>query len=244
MAEIKQILRKVVKSNDMNRGNMKIINRYPKGIETKKQIIEETKRHFYEKGFSKATISEICDSIDVKVGTFTYYYKQKLDILEDIYGDLSETCLDFVKKNEDKELSTFETIVRASFIYYHAIFRDEKTVNFHLEVLKKTPVSVYSNNVVNYLYPLFNEEIKLGLSNEEIEYIAAADKGVRRELTMHLIKSHGNRISVEAILDFCERIISFMSRLLTIDESYYQKTILESRKFIEKFDYSTIRLLT
>ncbi|MEG1620197.1 MAG: TetR/AcrR family transcriptional regulator, partial [Eubacterium sp.] len=59
-----------------------------KGIRTKNKIIQIAKSEFYNKGFAKTSIKKICEQVDIRTGTFAYYFKTKDDLLKEIYSDL------------------------------------------------------------------------------------------------------------------------------------------------------------
>ena len=67
-----------------------------KGTQTKSNIITTAKILFYENGYNKTGIQDIADRADVKLGTITYYYKKKDDMITDIYNVFFLALYDYV----------------------------------------------------------------------------------------------------------------------------------------------------
>lgn len=60
----------------------------------KEKIIKVSIPLFDEKGYSKTSIQDIVDCLDVTKGTFYYYYKSKQELLEDINVNFIDYMLD------------------------------------------------------------------------------------------------------------------------------------------------------
>lgn len=218
-------------------------SRYPKGLETRNAIIAEAKKVFYEKGYYKATITEICQNTNILGGTFTYYFKKKTDITHELYGTLLSKCYEFVEEHSERELSSIQKNVYSVFLYYLALFRDEKTVAFHYEILLNESVWAYMKNYVTQIYRDFNEEMQLGFTENEIKTTGAADVGIRRELSLEKLRENNFKVSVKDAVELAEDINVFMGRVFKMDENLMRGAIEEAKEFIQKYDYSQIRLL-
>lgn len=218
-------------------------SRYPKGLETRNAIIAEAKKVFYEKGYYKATITEICQNTNILGGTFTYYFKKKTDITHELYGSLLSECYKFVEEHAGRDLSSIQKNVYSVFLYYLALLRDEKTIAFHYEILINESVSDYISEYVAQTYREFNNEMQLGFMEKEITTAGAADAGIRRELTLRLFRAKNFEITKEDSIDFAETINIYMGRVFKMDENLMRSAIEEAKEFIKKYDYSQIRLL-
>ena len=61
---------------------------YKTGIETKNTIVSSAKDLFYGHGYRNVTVHEICKLAGVKLGTFTYYFSRKNDLLCELYREV------------------------------------------------------------------------------------------------------------------------------------------------------------
>ena len=219
------------------------VSRYLKGIETRNLILLEAKKVFYQKGYNKATITEICNNIDIKGGTFTYYFEKKTDIAHEIYSELLMKCYDFVERTESSPLNSIQKNVRSVFLYHLALFRDQNTIAFHYEILQKESAGDYIGSHVDQIYRDFDEELKLGLTEKEISDAASADAGARRELTRRLFREKNFQLSSMDVLEFDATINTLMGRIFTMKEETIKEAICEAREFVKNNDYSELRLL-
>ncbi|MEG2285928.1 MAG: TetR/AcrR family transcriptional regulator, partial [Eubacterium sp.] len=76
-----------------------------KGTLTKQNIINAAKQLFYENGYNKTGIQDIADFADVKLGTITYYFKKKDDMISDIYNTFFMELYDYVSDTSEKDLN-------------------------------------------------------------------------------------------------------------------------------------------
>ncbi len=219
-----------------------VVAKFHKGYMTRYNIMQVAKRMFYFNGFNQTTITEICELANVKKGTFTYYFKTKQDIIEEIYGELLMQCYSYTGNNLGN-LSSVQKNVTSVFLYYLSIFRDEKTIKFHYEVLIKESVGEYIGHHVSRIYKKFNYEMNLGFTEKDIENAASADVGIRRELSLRLLKKKNFEPEYDEILDFISTINIFMGRVFKMDENLMLSYIEQAKVFQATHDYSKIRLL-
>ncbi|HNW87213.1 MAG TPA: helix-turn-helix domain-containing protein [Candidatus Limiplasma sp.] len=72
---------------------------YSKGIQTKQNILDVSRRLFYERGYDKVTLREIAAASDTNLGLLNYYFQGK--------GDLGITIYFEVRKKLDIALKQF-----------------------------------------------------------------------------------------------------------------------------------------
>ncbi|MEG0377462.1 MAG: TetR/AcrR family transcriptional regulator [Eubacterium sp.] len=216
---------------------------YDKGLKTRDKIIEISKELFYEKGFKKTRVTEICEISEVKGGTLTYYFNTKKDIVNTLYGELLVQCDTFVEQNTEASASSFEKGVIAGFLFNLAVFKNKKTVHFHHEVNLDASASEYIAPHLKKMYTRFNLELNLNLNEEDNDEILLADAGMRRELTLYFIKQKGYTIKESDIILFAQKEYLFMGRLFLVEPQSMEKNIAVAKDFIKNHDLSAIKLL-
>lgn len=67
-----------------------------KGQTTKENIIKQAKKMFYEYGNAKTSLQKLADASDIKLGTLTYHFKTKNDIVRQIYSEFCDSIYNFI----------------------------------------------------------------------------------------------------------------------------------------------------
>lgn len=216
------------------------MGRYKKGLNTCNDIVQTSKRLFYERGYSQTTIQEICNECDITLGNFTYYFKTKQDLLRRIYKDFVSSITDFIDNDINEDLSYLEKFVITSFIYYYNILEDEVSLNFHYKVLKDNSLCEFlSKNLLDDLYAPFASELNLCLNRKELEILYFADFGIRRELTIKHIEDN----LFNSSLEFCTNLCKMTARVFNIKDDIILKYLAKDKTLLENLDISKINLL-
>ncbi|MFZ7130877.1 MAG: TetR/AcrR family transcriptional regulator [Eubacteriales bacterium] len=213
--------------------------RYTKGIITKNYILETAKKIFYEKGYLETTITEICKITNVKLGTFTYYFKTKEALVEEIYAEYLMKHYTYFSNNEQRNTDSLEKNVVATFCYYKIILDNANNTRFHYEVLMNLSIFTFLSKNLRRIYSNFVRDFDLDIDELELTRISSADLGVRRELTLEYIEKE----MFESPLDLCITIYTMMGRLFKIKEDIMQSYIKKAIEYIEKHDLSYIKFL-
>ena len=214
-----------------------------RGYITRLKLINEAKKQFYQQGFKKTKMTEVCRAVDEKQGTFTYYFKTKEDLISQIYGELLMQCYSFVGSHALKPYDVLQKNITAVFLYYLSILTDDNTIRFHYEVVDTRTVAAYIGNHVFRIHQKFNREYNLNLTSQEVSDVSAADLGMRRELTLELLQDNNFKLTHADKIDFISKINIFMGRVFTLDEYMVREYIKEAVAFEEEHDYSKIIFL-
>lgn len=215
------------------------MKRSNKGITTQHKILQTAKELFYNKGFSDATVKEICNQSNVKLGTFTYYYSTKEALISDIYVEYVSRIYSYISYIENRKMNSLEKNTIASFVYYQILFNDDNNVKFHYDVLTKLSIFTILGKSLKRFYSNFAREFNLEIDEKEINRIFSADCGIRRELILGYIENK----MFDSPLDLAATIYTMMGRLLKVDEKIIKEYIKSAVEFIEKNDLSHIKLL-
>ena len=183
---------------------------YKTGIETKQQIIQCAKELFYENGYKNTSVSQICHASDTKLGTFTYYFPKKNDLLNYLYAEYMQKCNDFIDRSH-LDLSSPEHHIYTVMFYYMRLYSDEAIVRFHQEVLSIGSMNMWFQNPRTLISDFS------GTKRDEALYslFVNADNAVRRELNLNFIQS-GKR-DPESIRALMKDIYTINAKLFDID---------------------------
>ncbi|MPW27159.1 TetR family transcriptional regulator [Alkalibaculum sp. M08DMB] len=215
------------------------VAKFKKGLETRMRILHTAKKLFYDKGYHDTTVKEICDIADVKTGTFAYYFKTKDLLINAVYEDLLLKGNSFVAEKINRKINSVEKNTIVTFIYYMTIFKDERTISFHREVIGFESSADYLQKNLTRMYQQILKDFKLNIDEIELDYIVTSEHGLRRELISKFIDNP----KAKSIIDIIIYMLLFRARLFKIDENLMRAYLFNSNEFIRKNDFSSINLL-
>lgn len=219
-----------------------VYGKYDKGKETRQKIIVVAKELFYEKGFNQTSITEICKVADVMHGTFTYYFKTKVDLVSEIYADLLTKCYQIVRSNSTEYMDTFQMNLTANQFYYTVIFSSPENARFYHEVLLKMSVFDYIGRHVKRLYQSYNFHYNLNLSEEDLRDVLLVDSGIRREFFTDMFNTYGYKLEPEIVSKFIRKMNIHLGRTLTLDADIVLSYIERAEQLIKATDFSHLSL--
>ena len=213
---------------------------YKTGIETKGTVVSCAKRLFYEHGYRSVTVHKICKLANVKLGTFTYYFSRKNDLLSELYNAYMQSCKDYVDAQGIEGLSPAEHHMFVVMLYYSRLYSDERTTAFHREVLNLGSMSAYFENPRSVIAD-FSDEGSVDRNDPAYNLLVLADNAVRRELNMNFIEQddHG----IDAVEQLLNDIYSITARLLGTDQAKLATYIAHARAFVEAHPDAQVSLL-
>lgn len=218
------------------------MNRYKKGLNTCNYIVEESKKLFYTKGYSKTTIQEICDNTNITLGNFTYYFKTKQDLLRRVYFDYLKDIENFVVENSEEYPDLFDKYLMVCMVYNYSLFADKNISDFNYSIIKNN--SLYNDVFLNlpveeirFAYGNFNEN----LSKKELKLLYLSDLGTRKELTQYYVE---NEELFDSPLDFAAHMAEIVSRIYKANDIDVKEKFLNNPEFVEKIKNSGVSLLT
>ncbi|MFZ7119604.1 MAG: TetR/AcrR family transcriptional regulator [Eubacteriaceae bacterium] len=210
---------------------------YEKGIETKKNIYMTAKQLFYEYGYRKTTIRLIAKHANVPIGLITYHFKNKDNIVKDIYNDyINNIFLLLDSSTEENIKSTLLRQITGLRIYYNNILIDENNSNFFYEqMLKNSNFRILFDTVERNYKKILNEFNIFIPSNEYRAYIIS-EFGARHELLLSYFSGNLD-FSIQELVD----VISCIApRLFKIDHNIVNSMLYSSMKIFKSLDDSTL----
>lgn len=212
---------------------------YKNGIATNESIISVAKESFLQEGFKKATIASICKKCDIKLGTFTYYYNKKEDLLQTIYTSYMQNCRDYIS-SKNLNLSSYEKHIYVVTLYYYNIYHHKEIFEFHREVLSITSM----NSVFKNPKEMIDDFVIGGTIKEDnplYDLFVKADNAVRREFNLiYFSKEHSSMDDIKQLL---ADIYFTAASLFGLDISSVLTTIDNAYNFVKTEGDTSIRLL-
>lgn len=206
-----------------------------KGNETKEKILNSAKKSFYRFGFIQNTLADICKRSKVQLGTLTYYYPKKTDIVLDIYQQYNNKISAYLKKHT-QDLDILSYYFHYIFIYYYMIYSDEKTRLFHYETMHE--------NTINTIFRSLNktgEPLYVDLSDEDKALFIYADNAVRREMNIDFYKK--GEFSFESVKELIYKIHKVNCKFYDIPLEEMKKRLDAAAIFLEEHLNCNIQLL-
>lgn len=215
------------------------VSRYKKGIETKDNIISVSKKLFYLYDFKSVSLNKICKESEVKLGTLTYYFKKKDDLIIYFYNDYMDRIKLFIQENTDFQDSA-KLHIYMILMYYFNIYRDYNTVRFHESVLKNTSMYNILYNQKDLIKPFIIHSL-LAKNEEMLDLLILADNAVRRELNLQTISSQTK--DVYEVKELVTKIYTITAQLFSYDQELLHQHIEEGFEFLLNHVDQYIRLL-
>lgn len=209
-----------------------------KGNQTKQNIINSAKILFYEHGYNKTGIQDIADHADVKLGTITYYYKKKDDMITDIYNVFFLALYDYVSVTSNN-LNLFTKYCYSLVLYYEAILNNEHNKNLYYEVLIKNVNPKGRTNITNTLNRSCLDFLNKNYIEADLEVIARSDYGARKELFVNFYEKE-IKFTGRAMIYF---FIRNLFRLMNLDGDMIENTIQQGFEFSNKNKPQDIKFL-
>jgi len=209
-----------------------------KGTQTKSNIITTAKVLFYENGYNKTGIQDIADRADVKLGTITYYYKKKDDMITDIYNVFFLALYDYVS-SVSEHLNLYTKYCYSLVLYYEAILNDERNKTLYYEVLVKNVNPHGRTNITNTLNRSCLDFLNKNYIEADLEVIARSEYGARKELFIDFYEKNIKFTSRAMIYFFIRNLF----RLMNLDGEMIENTIQQGFEFSNKNKPEGIKFL-
>ena len=212
---------------------------YSVGIETKKQIIQASKKLFYEKGLHGTSYKEICLLANVNQGTLHYHFKSKYLLAKYIIDEYNEQLGEVINDLLEKEKSTnlYLKFVLNTYVCLYYKFKDENFNRFSSEIFK---YQANENRVDTYRYYYQNlglpQNMDINMSENQVTLIAllSVDISVPAFLAQNKDKYDWLRAAKE--------LLSLYGRILCDNQNAdYLEAIKEGEKLLKNYKFKEIK---
>ncbi|MGL4606409.1 MAG: TetR/AcrR family transcriptional regulator [Eubacteriaceae bacterium] len=209
-----------------------------KGIQTKQNIINTARELFYEHGYNKTGIQDIADRANVKLGTITYYYKKKDDMIADIYNVFFLALYDFVSTSSE-HLNLYTKYCYTLVLYYEAVLNDEKNKTLYYEVLVKDVNPSGRLNITKTMNRSCLDFLNKNYIEADLEVIARSEYGARKQLFIDFYEKE-IKLTTRAMIYF---MIRNLFRLMNLDGEMIENTIQQAFEFSNRNKPEGIKFL-
>ena len=198
-----------------------------KGIKTQDAILNAAKHLFYANGFEQVSLADICVKSGKNLGTLTYYFPKKWNIIDCLYQQYMLRLQSFVQENTS-DVSDAERYVYVILMYYHNIYSDTAITRFHYSIMLESSMNNIFDDTKQFVLPLLGEEIE----DDLLDLYIKADNAVRRELNLAFMED-GREHDLQAIVNLIRRIHLVATRLYGFDSKTLDIYLERGRQFVE-----------
>lgn len=225
---------------------------YKTGIRTKAIILSKAKLLFYNKGYTAASVKEICSRADVPVNSITYHFKGKENLAAQIYLEMLSKIVYLTRKNiSHEEIGDQEYLwaLIPHMIQWELLFQNKNILRFAQElyaahIIQNVMIGSdqYDNILNEPFFEPFEHTFHVSFDRDYLNILRLSFLGIESEL----IQGIGRE------LNDLDKILRYVLKLRFIDlpvsneeyeEIYRQCRALSGKmninyKYFEKFAYN------
>lgn len=186
---------------------------------TKKEILDASRKLFYEKGYRQTSFKDICQIAHVYRGTIYYYYKEKSILRRDVMMEHFMGCLRLAERFcEDKRYSAF----LAHYIQWYKFLHDPKTRLFMIEYYEDEPVYQEGLGLSDFYATVYKMAYSPFIDTESINPLSFASVYGYLSGMIQLINVNPSAYTAEKIFFEC---LTSITRILDIDNDCVEKIV-------------------
>jgi len=214
---------------------------YKVGIKTRAKIIKTAKRLFYEKGYGNVSVTEICRIAEIKLGTFTYHFKTKDQLVQHIYQEYMRKVWDYTASllhtNDGALLH-----IHAISLYYFNIYNDPNIAAFHSEIYHQLSMNDILENAEILCRCFMDPNDPFIADSHIMRNLVIADNGCRRELNLKFMSSHPQP-RLDDVIGLIRDVYFVTGRLFCFPIQRIEGYIDDCRAFLLEHLDSNLRLI-
>jgi AcrR family transcriptional regulator len=168
--------------------------------ERRMEILMVSRSLFYSKGFAGTTVQDIIDACGIAKGTFYYYFKSKLDLLDALISSLTASILEAItpllkadmnavdkmnallEKTRSVKLEQKELLIAALEVLY-----DDENILYRYKMFRR---------VISEMHPVYAQVIQQGIDEGVFD---TPDPEETASLILHLLMGKGEEIAMQLI---------------------------------------------
>lgn len=210
---------------------------------TRNKIIEVSKKYFYELGYSKTRMQDIAKESDIVIGSLTYHFKKKENIVSAILTEYLKRLYEYTLNHTKENLNHLQLHFYASIPFYKNLLIDEKVKRFFYEFTQAQ--SVHSTNYggselsdfITNVYHLSLKDYNIFVSPKYVNMAQKYGYGGRVQVIIDYIEGDLEGISIEEMSNF---LSSAREMLMGIPKSELDRIGKEAIEFNNCVDFSHI----
>lgn len=199
-----------------------------KGKKTQETILKTAKHLFYVNGFDDVSLSDICKHSNHRLGTLTYYFPKKWNIIDSLYQQYMNTLQLFVKENA-KDVPQAERYIYVIILYYYNIYSDDNIMRFHHQIMSESSMNNIFYDTKQFIVPILGDDI----NDELLDLYVIADNAVRRELNLSFMETT-TKHTLKAVIELVRNIHLVAIRLYGFDKELLDRYIAKGEDFVLK----------
>lgn len=153
----------------------------------KKNILNSSYKLFKEKGYNSTTTREIAKAAGIKPGLLHYYYRQKEDILANLYADLLNGMLHFLINVSKITESGLVYIAIFDIFYYKVISSHQYLNQLIAEVLSSRSLTKIKIERTMALYQKVCRDFNIPITDKDLFLPTAVAIGAEVELLLNIM---------------------------------------------------------
>lgn len=194
---------------------------------TEKQIYTTARSLFFQKGIHNTSIRLIVAEAGTNLGSFTYYYKTKNDLVEKIYRDVCQEIRGLFADDSVEYASLHDYLMMELFQFKTAILNDR-----YYELYS---TAMTCENTINLTHSIYQKYIwkycQFGRADQNYFVVTSAVlTGMKSEL-IRLARNDTSKKMLDQCLDFY-----FYELLAMIYRADYDKLISTRKQLFQEFD--------
>lgn len=205
--------------------------RTKKGIQTQRNILLQAKELFYARGYNNTGMVDIARNAQVGLGTLTYYFNRKEDIVDEIINTYFMQLYDFVGENSEKAKLQYVKYCTAVILFYTGIVEDPHVMKFCYEITRRDcnktkrmmVLKLFSRSVLEYFNKSYTEE--------DMEACTLAFYGAQKEI---FIRYYERELPFKS-KKLVKSIVYHMFRLLDISSDTLKNTMKDGFFFLDAY---------
>ncbi|MEG0508176.1 MAG: TetR/AcrR family transcriptional regulator [Eubacterium sp.] len=210
-----------------------------KGKRTRENIVNVAKDLFYHNGYNNTGIQDIAEKAEVKLGTMTYYFKKKNNLVSEIYNTYFMELYNDVAELLGKEATLFAKYCYTLVLLYNSILEDSGNARFYYEIMAKN----VNRKELLYLTKTFNRSC-LDFFNKtydeyELNAFTIGNFGAQKKIFMDYYE-HEIFYPKGEILRY---LVTNAFKMIAIDRDTIDNTYDQALVFLENWTGKDIRFL-
>lgn len=195
-----------------------------KSKNTEKNIRTSARSLFFKNGIAKTSVRQIAAASSTNLGSFTYYYKSKNELVQKIYEDVNNDIRALIVKPFDRPATLDEYMFMQLFQFKLAVLNDQYYELFQVFISDEN-----SSQSVKDLYTTCNSRFSRHIPLDRAYFImtSAMLVGMKVELIKLARSQEVSDIDLDTCLEFfLKEYITFINPAEVTDLDEYRDNIL------------------
>lgn len=217
-----------------------------KNGETRTIIISHAKKHFYQFGYNKTRMQAIADDSGIALGTLSYHFAKKENIVSSILTEYLQRLYDHVASLCNEPLNALERHFYASIPFYHNLLTEKSTCRFYYEYMQNQSIHSTNygggdlNDLITEIYHQTLKDYQIFVPDTLASMAQKFGYGGRTQLIIDYVEGNLKDVSISELSNFFS---ASRDTLLGIPKAEMDRISINATDFFKSHDFSHIRPL-